>query len=936
MSLKNLSNHTNKIILVAVLCLLTSIVSLGQGKVIGSESDLIAALINAKSADERKQLLEENQTVDIPALAQRIIDQAVKSADEKAFNEAIAYASLYSFITGEYGTKNEYATALYVLASIYYFQGNTETAFKYFDKSAETAEEAGEKSLLLKLFNFTATARRDIGDYEHSLTDAEKGLKLSVELKDKEEEGKAQFSLGAANYMLGDFAQAIKYYEDSKETFQKIDHKIGIQTVIDAIGTVYGTQGNYAQSVNYYKQSIALAESIDSKSGIALSANNLGVIYFFQGNYRNAVEMFLQSLKIAEEIDDKKTVALDLGNTGIAYFALGDNEKSLEYSHKSFALAEQLGDKERISESLNNIAQTLNKIGNFAEALSASERAITVARQIKHWERLSEAHLTAGKIYSSLKRFDKAKENYDQAITILELLRSNVVGGGQARSLFLSDKISPYHLMIDLLQRQRRTSEAFVYAEKARGRVLLDLLKDAGSKIKQAMTGAEKEIAARLKKNVSNLTMEILAEENKEKPDQKLLDETEGQLLKARQQEEDFLTRTYAAHTELKRRDTGAKTITLAQTNDLLKNQSAAALEYVWSADYVGLFVITPNEKGDNPIINYFRLQISPEELGKRIEKFVKAVTDRRADFDVSARNLYEALIPPAALEKAGKNTLCLIPDGLVWKVPFQALQKGDRFLIEDYAVFSAPSLSVLNAAGKSSDQADNATDELLIFANPSFSFANKGNYRNKRRINIRGKKLTPLPEAENEGKAIVRMFSRKSKLYLRAEAQESRFKKEAANYKILHFAAHGFFDDADPMYSYLVLAPGLPKDGEDGLLTANEIMSLDLNADMAILSACDTAVGEYRAGEGVIGMTWAFMAANVPTIVSSQWSVETTGTTKLMIEYYSALKSSGLKSEGGAVKAKALRQAQMKLLKNEKYSLPYYWAGFTVIGSAN
>lgn len=936
MTLTNLSNYLSKIILAAALCLSSFIVSLGQEKVTRNESDLTAALINAKSDDERTQLLRINKTAVTPALVQMILEQATKLADEKRFDEAIVYASVYWLIAREYGTKGDSATALFILASIYLFQGNHETALIYFDKCAGLAEEIGEKKLMVKLLNFTATTRRSIGDYERSLADAEKGLKLSVELQDKENAGKAQFSLGATNYMLGNYAQSLKYYEVSKATFQEIDYKAGVQTVIDAIGSVYGTQGNYAQAINYYKQSIALAESIKYKEGIALSANNLGVIYFFQGNYQNAVENYRQSLKIAEEVGDKNTIALNFSNIGIAYFALGDNEKSLEYSRKSLALAEQIGDKERISESLNNIAKTLNRTGNFAEALTASESAIAVARQIKQWERFWEAQVTTGKIYSSLKRFDKSKDNFDQAITILERLRSHVAGDEQAKSLFLSDKVTPYHEMIDLLQREGRAAEAFGYAEKAKGRVLLDLLQGARSEIMQSITSAEKEEGTRLKKAVSNITIEMLVEENKEKSDQKLLDESARQLLKARQQEEDFLTRTYAAHPELKRRDTAARTVTLAQTNELLKNQSAAALEYVWATDYVGLFVITADDKSDHPVIKYFRLEISPEQLGKRIEDFVKAVTERRANFDVLGRSLYETLIPPAALETAGKNTLCLIPDGLIWKVPFQALQNGDRYLIEDYTLFSAPSLSVLNATRESSARSSKPAGELLAFANPSFSIATERNSGDAGRVNVRGKKLTPLPEAENEGKAIVRMYKQKSKLYLRAEAQESRFKKEAGDYKILHFAAHGFLDDTSPMYSYLVLAPGLPNWGEDGLLTANEIMSLDLNADMAILSACDTALGEYRAGEGVIGMTWAFMAAGVPTIVSSQWSVETISTTRLMTKYHSVLKSSSSKLERGALKAEALRQAQLKLLKNEKYSLPYYWAGFTVIGSAN
>lgn len=939
MTFKNSYKYLNKIILGAALSLLSFIVIQGQeGKVFRNQSDLTTALIKSKSDAERAELLKINEATVTSEMGQMILGQALKLADEKKYEEAALYASVYSQIAAEYGSKSDLATALYILANMHLFQNNYETAIIYLDKSVRLAEEVGDKKLMINALYRGAVMKRSTGNYEQALADAEKCLKLCVELGDKNNGAKARLELGAATYMLGDYARSLKYYEDSKTAFQEIDFKVGVQTALDAIGAVYGAQRNYAQAVNYFKQSIALAESINNKEGIALSTNNLGVIHFFQGDYQGALESYRKSLEIAEEIGDKNTIALNLNNLGIAHFARGDDAKSLEYSRKSLALAEQIGDKERISESLNNIAKTHNRTGDLAEARVSVERAIAVAQQIKQWERLWEGHITAGKVYSALKRFDKAGYHFDQAILILERLRSRVAGEEKSKSLFLSDKVTPYHRMIDLLQSEGRTIEAFGYAEKAKGRVLLDVLRGAKSKIIDLMTDGEKNEDRKLKKAVSVLMVEILAEENKEKPDQKLLNDLTQRLQKARQKEEDFLTRIYAANPGVKRRDATASTITLRRANDLLKNQSAATLEYVWAEDYVGLFVVTADDKSEQPMIRYFQLDVSPKDLKKRIENFVKAVTERRANFDVLGRDLFEILVAPAAREIAGKTALCIIPDGLIWKVPFQALQNGDKYLLENHAVFLAPSLSVLDESRKFAARLVKPVGELLAFANPKFSVKAENRQEVAGRENERGKKLTPLPEAENEGRAIARMYKGRSRLYTRSGAQESRFKSEAGEYKVLHLATHGFLDDASPMFSYLVLAPNLANQDEDGLLTANEIMSLELNADTAILSACETALGEYRAGEGVIGMTWAFLAAGVPTIVSSQWSVETLSTTQLMTEYHRVLKNSRLNSGSadGAAKAEALRRAQLKLLKNEKYSLPYYWAGFNVIGSAN
>ena len=116
-------------------------------------------------------------------------------------------------------------------------------------------------------------------------------------------------------------------------------------------------------------------------------------------------------------------------------------------------------------------------------------------------------------------------------------------------------------------------------------------------------------------------------------------------------------------------------------------------------------------------------------------------------------------------------------------------------------------------------------------------------------------------------------------------------------------------------------------------MLTAREVLSLKLNADLVVLSACDTGLGDIRAGEGLIGMTWAFFVAGVPSTVASQWSVETTSTTQLMVEFHEKLTTEA-QSSRPVEKAEALRAAQLKLLDSDRYALPYYWAGFSLVGS--
>ena len=250
--------------------------------------------------------------------------------------------------------------------------------------------------------------------------------------------------------------------------------------------------------------------------------------------------------------------------------------------------------------------------------------------------------------------------------------------------------------------------------------------------------------------------------------------------------------------------------------------------------------------------------------------------------------------------------------------------------MIEDAAITYAPSLTVMREmTRRRKDQGqDAASATLLALGNPLLGKETA----NRAARTLRDEKLDPLPEAEQEVKALSRLYGMsRSKVYVGAEAREDRVKSEAGRARILHFAAHGMLNNASPMYSHLALAEGGA--GEDGLLEAWELMRLDLKADLAVLSACETARGRIGAGEGMIGLSWAMFIAGVPSIVVSQWKVESASTRDLMVDFHRALISQPGAGRAKPTKTEALRQAALKLMKNPQTSHPFYWAGFVLVG---
>jgi CHAT domain-containing protein len=390
----------------------------------------------------------------------------------------------------------------------------------------------------------------------------------------------------------------------------------------------------------------------------------------------------------------------------------------------------------------------------------------------------------------------------------------------------------------------------------------------------------------------------------------------------------------------------GAKTRTLLDTLlsgrvDLTKemtDEEKAAEQRIKSklislnAERAYLFLVSKQSASQKvPDLRVYTLSANSDELRDIVERFRESLGHRDLQYNAMARRLYDVLIRPAESQLQDKTRRVIVPDGALWDLPFQALQSAsNHFLIEDYAISSAPSLTALREmtrirTARSADDGRKTT--LLAMGNPLIGKETSSTIQ----AVFMDEKLLPLPQAERQVETLGRLYGPShSKVYVGAEATEDRLKAEAGNCRILHIATHGIVNDASPMYSQLVLSRG--KDSaDDGILEAWEIMNLNLKADLVVLSACETARGRVSAGEGMIGLSWAVFVAGCPSTVVSQWKVEDQSTVDLMVEFHRNLIS-------GMGKAEALRRAELKLLKGggEHAQHPFYWAGFVLIGDAN
>ena len=758
----------------------------------------------------------------------------------------------------------------------------------------------------------------------------------------------ALVGLGDVYAAQGDYRRAADNYQQIMKLAESRDNKEGIAVLSLKLGDIHYYQGNFPQALDYYQKSVNLYEKLGSRQDIADPLLRIGDAYFAQNDNPRALEYYQRSLKICEQTFDKGGAAFLLNRIAEVYAAQGRYEEADDYYRRSLKLQEELGIKSITATTLNGIGMVRYRQGNYAEAAKLSARAAELAKEGHAPEVLWKTLTSLGQAYRALKQVDLAQRSFDEAIAILEKMRGQLVGSERDQQLFFENRTGPYVEMVGLMIGQNKVNEAFHYAEMAKGRMLLDVLRHGRSDISKTMTAEERDHEKQLNATVTALSSQQRKEISLRQPDKSRLAFIDAQLQKARLEYEAYETRIYAAHPDLRAERGGSEPLSLKDAGALINESQTALVEYVVTQNRTYLFVLTKPNNTDPVRLKVYPIEISARDLATRVADFRQRLAGNSADFKELARNLYDLLLQPAQTELEGKTAICIVPSEGLWELPFQALlSRSNKYVLEDHALSYVPSLSVLREmkrkalaqrvtrlkAGsdglltKVSATASPALPRLLAIGNPSLS----GQSVARLTLNHREVSLDSLPAAEQEVKALGQIYGEQgSTILIGTAAREETFKATASNYFVLHFATHGVLDDATPLYSRLLLAT--QSEDEDGLLEAREIMKLDLHADLAVLSACQTARGQVGSGEGLIGMSWALFIAGTSTTVASQWKVDSVSTARMMIDFHRNLQSERGSTQTSA--AEALRRAAIKLMADPKYRHPFFWSGFVVVGN--
>ena len=329
-------------------------------------------------------------------------------------------------------------------------------------------------------------------------------------------------------------------------------------------------------------------------------------------------------------------------------------------------------------------------------------------------------------------------------------------------------------------------------------------------------------------------------------------------------------------------------------------------------------------------------------ELSAAVDAFRFALADPTSSniegVTGAGHQLFSMLIEPAnALVKASDH-LIIVPDDILNYIPFGALVTDSHeaesfsdvpFLVKDLHVSYAQSASVLDLIVSGRESRARRPDKILLtIGDPVFSNPTSSDISTNDQVRS-GAFLDPLPFTAAEVTSITALFEdAEVDMYLQESASEPTLKSSLSSnsYRFVHLATHGLIDEDAPDFSSVVFSSS-SDDSEDGYLHAAEIFNLNLDTELVVLSACETGLGQLIRGEGMVGLTRAFMYAGARSLVVSLWNVSDRSTSELMKQFY------GEMMEFGADKSSALRHAKLDLLSREESAHPFHWAPFVLIG---
>ena len=863
-------------------------------------------------------------------------------------------ASSYSGIGSVYDNKGEYDKA------IGYYENSLAIRLRVLGENHPDSASS---------YNNIGSVYDDKGEYDRAIGYYEKSLAIRLKvLGENHPDSASSFNnIGVSYSNKGEYDKAIGYYQKSLFIRLKVlgENHPDVASSYDCIGSAYTQMFEYDKAIEYQKKALAIRLKVlgEDHPSIAHSYGSFGFTYYYKGDSDKALEYFRKSLTVELKVYGERhpSTTTTYNNIGMVYQTKGDNDKAIEYFRKALDVRlEKFGENHVLTAtSYHSIGIAYNNKKDYARAVEYYAKALDILKKGNSRQEAITGAKDLGLAAAYNNNWDLAASSFEYAVSVIEQARETI---GAGKTEFMSRNIAIYYYLLATYTVMKDTEKVFAVAESMRSRGFLDRLTLSAA---LSVSGVSPELKSKmlsLNDEIESLASRRLKEIQKSQEDQdsKLLIAISNELAA---KEKEFAGLDDTLMKIDKYRDMRKpKIATLADAKSLCGKDKAIVEYVIWEEDN--------NEKQSYALVitssgmKIVHLDAAFDYSGT-VAKYREAIIVGRTDeVPGLSSSLYAKLIAPIEQDLEGISSVIIVPDGSLAFLPFDSLRKSADapYLCEKFALSLQSSVSVMMMV-RTRDYSKDNREAMLAFGGAVYDMNGKNTDRGNKRAGIimRGvgfkeKKnresqgprgyyaaqgfLWPnIPGTKTEVQTIAsNVFGDKGvtvvtgKDVTEAALKSLSAKKKLKGYHAVHLACHGYYDPEFPGYSAVVFSEVSQKDSaEDGYLSVEEAALLDMDADMVVLSACETGIGTIVRGDGVVGLTRAFNVAGANSVGVTLWTVDDNATNEFMVSVYKKMKEMNIPF------AKAAYLTKMEFIKGKinghDYSDPYFWSPFVVYG---
>jgi CHAT domain-containing protein/Tfp pilus assembly protein PilF len=882
---------------------------------------------------------------------------------------------------------NLQAYTLSNMGAVYLRMGDPRKALEYATRAVDQKREAGDRKGELSFLTNLASVYSALGDQHRALDALRETLPIQRQWHDQRGEAHTLFTMATAFFQLGEPDKALEFFQQLLPLRRAVGDRIGEAQALQNMGVAQMALGSLQEALTTFQTTLPISQELKDRHLEESLLTNTARAYLQLGEPQEALDFASQALRIQRQISDKRGEAVALGSLGSVFSAMGESQKALEFYQEALPLLRDAGDRAGEADILGVAGLTLLKLDAKA-ALSYFEQELERSREVGDRRREAVALVNAGSAYLALgerqkasetldqglaqlvtigdriqqaralgclarlerdrEAWDRARERLEEALHIDEQIRAEMIGP-ELRSSYFATVADQYEMLIDVLMRLHKLHpdqgfdvQAFETSERARARSLLDLLGGTRTELRQgadpALLQRERILTAQLHAKTER-QIDLLAAKRAD-PRVAGIEADIRRLTTEYQEVESKILSTSPKYAAFAQR----QPLALREIQEQFANGDTVLLEYATGEARSFVWAVT------STTFHAFELpKRSVLEAAARRASEGIAATDLGAAREATGalKELSLAVLAPLAGE-LGAKPLVIVTQGALQYVPFAALpspSSPNEPLVVSHEIVNLPSASTIAFVRRELAKRPRAPKVLAVLADPVFNADDPrvpGASRNgpsrpsaaaeaeRSASGFDRANFERLPSTRKEGLDILGLVPRRDSLSA-LDFNASRVTATSGvlnRYRLVHIASHGLLNTMHPELSGIVLSL-VDRAGraQNGFLQTTDIYNLKLNADLVVLSACQTALGKEVRGEGLVGLTRAFMYAGTPRVVASLWTVPDVSTAELMTQFYRGMLVNGLRPSA------ALRQAQISIWKEQRWARPYYWAAFTLQG---